>query len=337
MNAAVERRRGGLTWFVAFVAMVYVAALAVVGQLSRVGAHAGLLAAGLTVDLVVVVPLAYWLLVLRRGRLPVVTLLPILLLSVAAASWLLPSDRHGALRMLEALAAPLELGLLAWIGWRAVRAIREARRDATADPIDRLRHAAFEVTRNDWMAVLFATEIAVFSYALGSWRSGAHAPAGTRAFTHHQRSGYGGIVLAFLILLACEGFAVHFLLLQWNVLAAWIFTASSVYGALWLVADYRATVLRPILVGDRSLRVRAGFRYSLEVPLAQVVAVAREKPEFGRESVNLTFLGTPTRWLTFSEPVGAEGPYGFRRRVRAIGIEPDDPAGFDRALEARPA
>lgn len=335
MNAVLGTRRGGLTGFAAFATMVYVAALVVVGRLSQVGANAGLLAAGLAVDLVVLVPLAYYLLVLRRGRLPIVTLLPILLLSALAASRLLPPDQHGALRLLETLAAPLELGLLGWIGWRAARAVREARRDAAADPVDQLRRAAFEVTRNDAMAVLFATEIAVFVYALGSWRARAHAPAGTKAFTHHQRGGYGGIVLAFLILLASEGLAVHFLLLERSALAAWIFTASSVYGALWLVADYRATVLRPILVGDRRLRIRAGFRCAMDVPLAQVVAVGREKPDFGRESVNLTVLGTPTHWLTLAEPIVAEGPYGLRRRVRAFGIEPDSPADFDRALESR--
>jgi len=54
----------------------------------------------------------------------------------------------------------------------------------------------------------------------------------------------------------------------------------------------------------------------------------------GKESLNLTFLGTPTRWLTLSESMVAQGPYGFRRRVRAIGFEPDSADAFDGALRA---
>ena len=46
-------------------------------------------------------------------------------------------------------------------------------------------------------------------------------------------------------------------------------------------------------------------------------------------------VGTPTRWLTLSEPMWAQGPYGFRRRVRALGIETDAAEEFDRSLAAR--
>jgi hypothetical protein len=132
-----------------------------------------------------------------------------------------------------------------------------------------------------------------------------------------------------------EGLAVHVLLYQWSALVAWIFTIGTVYGALWLIADYRATVLRPILVSDEGIVIRAGFRCTLRVPHACVVGVGPTKPAYGEECLNLTFLGTSTRWLTLSEPMQALGPYGFRRRVRAIGIEPDTAEEFDRALDSR--
>jgi hypothetical protein len=139
-------------------------------------------------------------------------------------------------------------------------------------------------------------------------------------------------MLAFLLLIAVEGLAVHFLLHQWSVLGAWICTIGSAYGALWLIADYRATVLRPILVSDESILFRAGFRWTVQVPVDRIAGVSRNKPELGKECVNLTFLGTPTRWLTLSEPLVAEGPYGLRRRVRAIGVAPDADDDFDRML-----
>jgi len=82
--------------------------------------------------------------------------------------------------------------------------------------------------------------------------------------------------------------------------------------------------------------IRAGFRCMLRVPRACIAEIGRTKPRFGKESLNLTFLGTPTRWLTLAEPMLALGPYGFHRRVRAIGIEPDTAEAFDRILDSGP-
>lgn len=334
MHVAAARRRASPLLFTGIVVGVYATALAVGGQLPHLE-RASDVAVGLTMDMVVVVPVAFYLLVVRRQGLPLVTLAPVLVLSVLAASQVLPADHQQPLRVLEALTVPMELGLLSWIAWRAARALRRARRDAEADPLEQLQHAAFELTRNNRVAAVLALELGVLYYAFGSWWARPHAPAGSSAFTHHRRSGHAGIVLIFLLVMAAEGLAVHVLLLKWSALVAWLFTIGTAYGALWLIADYRATVLRPILVSDESILIRAGFRCLLRVPRACIAEVGRTKPAFGRESLNLTFLGTPTRWLTLSEPMLALGPYGFRRRVRAIGIEPDTAEAFHRILDSR--
>jgi len=336
MHAAATHPRAIPLLFLGVAAAVYATALAVVGELPHLE-RASVVAVGLTVDLVIVVPLAFYLLLVRRRGLPLVTLAPVLVLSVVAASRVLPPDHQQPLRVLEVLAVPLELGLVSWVAWRAARALRKARRDAAADPLEQLHRAAFDLTRNDRVAAVLALELGVLYYAFGSWRARPHLPAGWSAITHHRRSGHAGIVLAFLVVMAAEGLAVHVLLLNWSALVAWLFTIGTAYGGLWLIADYRATVLRPILIDDDTVLIRAGFRCALRVPRARIAEVGRTKPAFGKESFNLTFLGTPTRWLTLSEPMLALGPYGFRRRVRAIGIEPDTADEFDRVLAPRPA
>ncbi|OGF14536.1 MAG: hypothetical protein A2W00_05030 [Candidatus Eisenbacteria bacterium RBG_16_71_46] len=321
--------------FTGIVAAVYAAALAVVPRLPHL-VRADAIVAGLTVDIVVVVPLAFYLLIVRRRGLPLVTLAPVFILSVLAASWVLPADHHHLLGPLEALVVPVELGLVAWIAWRAARALRKARHDEAADPLEHLRRAAFDLTRNDRFAAVAALEIGVLYYALGSWRARPHAPAGWAAFTQHRHSGHAGIVLGLLLVMAVEGLAVHVVLLKWSALVAWLFTIGTAYCALWLIGDYRATVLRPILVDDENILFRAGFRWMLRVPRERVAAAGRTRPEFGKECLNLTFLGSPTRWLTLSEPMLALGPYGFRHRVRAVGIDPDTVEAFGRMLDVQP-
>jgi len=334
MHTAVRDRRQHWILFTGLVVAVYSAALSLAGWLPYLD-RAGAVAAGMTVDMVVVVPAAFYFLVVRRRGLPILTLVPVVVLSVVAASRVLPTDRQQLLSALEHLAAPAELAILGWIAWRSAKALGRARQNATADPYEQLRQAAYEVTGSHLAASVLASELAVLYYAFGSWRARPHVPEGASGFTHHLRSGHSGIVLGFLVIVASEGLAMHLLLLRWSALAAWIFTIGSVYSALWVIGDYRATALRPILVTDESIVIRAGFRYVLEVPRESIVEVGRERPDFGRKSRNLTLLSTPTRWLTLSRPMLAEGPYGIRRPVRAVGIEPDDPEAFDRALEPR--
>ena len=335
MEQSSAQDRGPQLLFAGIVIGVYTSALAVANLLPYLERPRAV-AVGLTLDMVAVVPLAFYLLIVRRRGLPLVTLAPVLVLSVVAAAQILPPNHQEPLRILESLAAPLELALVSWIVWRAARALRTARRDATADPLEQLGRAAFELLRHKRAAAILASEIAMFYYAIGSWWARPHAPSGTSTFTYHRRSGHAGIAIAFLLVILVEGVAVHFLLSIWSALAAWVFTIGTAYGALWLIADYRAAVLRPILVNDESVYIRAGLRWCLRVPWAQIAEVDGKKPDFGKESLNITFLGTPTHWVILTQPMLAQGPYGLRRRVRAIGIQPDAVGDFDRVLSARP-
>jgi hypothetical protein len=293
---------------------------------------AGTVAMGLTIDMVVLVPAAFYFLVVRRRGKPIVSLIPVIVLSIVFASRIVPPVHQQPLQFFEAAAVPLELFLIGWIIRRAGRAARKASRDPSADLLERFRFAAFDVTRNEWAAAAFASETAIFYYALGSWRARPHIPKDSAGFTHHRRSGQAGIVLGLLLLLAVEGIAVHVVLQSWSSIAAWIFTACTLYGALWMIGDYRATVLRPILVTDNYISIRCGLRWTLHVRREQINGIHRAKPEGGKEILNLTFFGTPTHWIELTETVTARGMYGIRRRVRVIGLEPDEPGEFERAL-----
>lgn len=116
--------------------------------------------------------------------------------------------------------------------------------------------------------------------------------------------------------------------------AAWIFSLATLYGAIWLIADYRATALRPISVGVDRVLIQSGLRFSVRVPRSQITEVGCDKPEFGKQSLNLTFLATPTLWITLSNATTVQGPFGLRISVRAIGIKPDAAGDLEQALDS---
>lgn len=329
-HVSTQRRLQGFL-FGGLAAMVYAASMTLARRLQSVG-HPDVVAVGMTLDLVVVVPLAFYLLVVRRRGWPVVATVPVFVLSLVAAARIIPAGHQQPLRIAELLAIPAELAVLSWIAWRAHGALQAARRDRTADPLQLLQRAAIGLLREARAAGVLATEIAVLYYGFGSWKTRPHAPEGAAAFTHHRRSGHLAVVCAFVMVMAIEGLAIHLMVALWSGVAAWFLTVTTAYGALWFLADARATVLRPILVDEEGLLLRAGLRWTVRVPRHEVAAIRHSKPAYGRESLNLTLLGAPTHWIELATPTLAEGPYGMRRRVRAIGIQPDASEEFGRAL-----
>jgi hypothetical protein len=331
VNPAVRPHRTPVLLFLGFIAFVYTVAWLVVGRLPAMES-ASVVAAALTCDLVILVPFVYYMMFVRRGGHSILRVVPVVVISVVMASLVLPSSHQDALHFLEKIVAPIEIGLLGWVFWRAFKALRSVRDLAGFDPVEQFHQAAFDLLGNQRAAGVFTTEISVFYFALGSWRAEPHRLPGTSAFTQHQRSGQAGVVLGLVLLLVFEGLAVHLLLSMWSVLAAWIFTMSSAYGALWLIADYRATVLRPVLVGDERVLIRCGLRHTLEFSRSNISGIYRKPPEMGKEALSLKLLGEPSLWIVFAEAVDVQGAYGISRSVRAVGLDPDDPLVFEKKL-----
>jgi len=311
---------------------VLVAVYAVAAAIPRLGEeHLAVFAAALTFDLVITIPFAFYWVVMRPRGLPHILLVPVVAAGMVWARVVLPEDHRLALRVAEVLIAPLEAGLLVWVVVRVRRAVRASRAEAAGDPLHRISDAVRTLVPYSRPARVVASEVAMFYYALGAWRARPHAPDDAAAFTVHERSGRGGLVFGLILLCAIEGFALHFLIGRWSAAAAWVFTATNVYAMLWLLADHRATVLRPILVTGDEVWIRAGLRWDARFPRAGITTHA-ERPGPRRGSLRLTLLNPPTIWLRAETPVEADGCYGLCRRVSSVGLEPDDPAGLERAL-----
>lgn len=136
--------------------------------------------------------------------------------------------------------------------------------------------------------------------------------------------------------LLCEGLPAHLLLQRWSHLGAWVLTALDLYRLLWLIAIARSVSLRPILVGDRAVLLRAGFIWEVELARENIVACrrlsgnepARKRPGY----VSLVVMNQPQWIVELTEPVVARGLYGRNRKVTRIGVAVDDFAEFGAAL-----
>lgn len=264
---------------------------------------------GITFDLVITVPAAWWLLVVRRGHARPATLIPLFALCSLAAARIIPAQQHAFIDQLRWVAAPLDVVTVALV------ARRLARGASAGDSL------VLRVT---------AAEVKTIYYALFAWRK--KTPPG---FTFHARSGWGAVLAALLLVLGAESIGLHLFIAQYSVRAAWIVTALDVYGILWLLGDYNALRLRTTTIDAEAVHVRFGMRWSATIARANVAAVVvpRGDSEWRRRDVmKLAVLDEPLFVVRLHEPVVATGIAGIQRRVTALAVRPDEPEAFLAAL-----
>jgi hypothetical protein len=182
---------------------------------------------------------------------------------------------------------------------------------------------------------MLAYEMSVIYYGLFSWRDRPAVGPG-RAFSYHRAGSYGAIVFALLMVSACEIVAMHVAVSFASSAAAWLVTALGLYGVVWILGDYQAVRLRPLMVGADGLVVRLGLRWSVSIPRDAIAAIspAPKPPRARRAPGHLhAALVAPPQWqVTLREPLLARGPYGITKRVTTVALAADDRAGLRQAL-----
>lgn len=305
-----------------------------------------LISRAVTFDFVVSVPCLYWWLMVRRARWPTLSLLPVWVLCLLVAGALLPPAHRQFLYLARYLIVLVEVGVVGVIALKAAGATRAYRTQRAAagggghDPVESLRAGLRQALPVARAADVVADELALLYYALLSWRRSALPPAGAVAFSYHRESGYGALLLTLAFLAVLELVGAHFVVASWwGHGAAWVLTALSLYGLVWLLGFYQAVRLRPIVVGAESLQVRVGLRWDVQVPFSQIAGVytpaAGKAYPKGGDFLRAVTLGEPQLIIRLHEPLTARGMYGMSRQVRAIGVAVDDAAAFREILISR--
>ena len=327
----VRQARLPLLSFALLATGIYAAAFTVTRMRAALR-HPDIVSAGLLVDLLITVPLAFYWLAVRRAGWPARTLIPVFLFSLTGAALVLPDQREMLKGLAEILSIPAEIGLLTWITVRTARSLRST--NGTEDMLERLREAAREILPARRVAEAIAFEMAVLYYSVFAWRRRPQypqTPSGAQAFTYHRTSGYGALLFAFLIVTIAEVVPIHILVTRWSPGAAWLLTILSVYGLFWFLADYRATRLRPILLDGETLCIRTGLRWTIRIPRAHIVAIHKKAPK-SEPFLRATLPMMKPLWIELIEPVAAQGPYGIEKRARWISVAVDDAKTFQEAL-----
>lgn len=346
MSAAVFRvdaRRKRLRGFLAFFALI------VAGN-AWLGRHppAALVVPGsdapewpILIDLLLVAPLVYLVLFCREGHKAWLKAAAIALAGISIAGWIVPeANQHllASLRQLRNALAALALGgeiLLAAVLARAVIRVLGER----SDP----EHAVSRVLRERFgdtpVARLLAFEVRMWFWALfGSARRELRF-AGDAHFGTHRKDGHASNQQGFLLLIGAEIPLVHGLLaVFWSHAAACAVTALSLWGFVFLLGEYRASLRRPISISDSALHIRYGLGAELVVPLQRIAEVARHGSHVPRRRAGVLRYceaGAPNVRLELSPPLQVAGVFGGERPIERIYLGVDDVGAFLAAIQHR--
>ena len=276
---------------------------------------------GAALDVSVTVPALYLLLIVRAGLAPAFSVVPLCLLGLLRATWLAP----GVDAARPAVSAALEVAVVILVIGRVRRGARAA---GGGDLLERIERAAGEMVPSRRAAAILAGELAAFRYAFAGWRCAPEVPAGSWAFSMHRESGVA-LLFGFLAgVSVMEAVLVHLVVAQWSAPIAWTATAFSIYGAIWLTAVARSFALRPVVVSEEEVIVRAGLLWTVRIPRS---SLARDGAAAVPE-LKLPPLADPKIFLIMAAPVTAHGLYGRMRSVSTIALSLDDPEAFRAAL-----
>jgi hypothetical protein len=229
---------------------------------------------------------------------------------------------------------------------RGIEVIGEPDR-TRCDFFDRLRDGLRGALRKASVADALAREMALFAcvFSFRTLRSQARTdpcPASqVREFTIVNSSGLGSVVAVLLFVSFVELFVVELLLRDKSHSLANALVLVGVYGALWLIGDFRALTLRPFILDNDALWVRVGVRKEARIPLRDIVGIdfvgPSEEPSRTKdgEYIRCTAFGSPQLMLRLRTPTRFDQMIGGPRTASCLGIATDDDAGFISELRAR--
>ncbi|GFN32112.1 hypothetical protein [Paenibacillus xylaniclasticus] len=304
-----------------------------------------LLSAAILFDFIIVVPLLYyWLVVRRQPRTNTTTMpriaraMPIAVVGAVVAWLALPKYMHDSIWIMELTLLPIEAIFLGYELRMAITIYRKLRLHQ-AQSGQSLPDALAAVLGPGKLNGLIRNDLSILYYLLGSWRASRQPSSTVRSFTYHRKTGL--FVMAALItkILLFEALFDHLVVRMWSETLAWVMTLGSVWVLALLWADCRRSVLEPTRLTDNALQIRHGLRLNADIHYSFIADVQTgielRPPKHERRVSAEPILGTANVRITLNEPSTVEGLLFQPRLVSFIYLTLDEPDAFARDLRER--
>jgi hypothetical protein len=298
--------------------------------------HPDLLSIGLLADILLVAPLAYYL-IIRKTTVSKLTVLRVFTLGLFIATVLLGSTKTPLLVFIKTWIAPvIELAVIGWMVWKFKRAhqLSKTTQQTAPDFLMHCRSMLQAVFGNEKIGSIVASEVSVFYYLFAK----AHRSTdGSNYFTSHKSNNILLILYTFLGMFLVEATIMHLLFQLWNNTAAWVLTGLSVYSCLQLLAHIRAIKVRPTMITSTTLILRNGLLGGDAIVPMDVI----ERVEFNtkditdRNAISMALIKSIENHnvvIYLKEPIIVTKAFGIKKVASIILVNMDEHQSFIQAL-----
>jgi hypothetical protein len=299
--------------------------------------NARVFSTAITVDFLITIPLIYFL-IIRKRSIPKITVVSMFVMGIVVLSYSLPEEHQSLLSIIKIVAIPIiEITVLSFIIYKTVKITKLYKEQKKSEDFYTTMTKATSEVLPKQVASILVTEISVVYYGFINWKKSVLKKG---EFSYHKKSTVISILIGFLMVIVIETFALHYLLLKWNAVVAWVLTILSIYTGLQIYALARSIAKRPmkIDVESQKLILRFGFFAEWSVPLKAIEKVELSDKDLPDDKSIIPFspLGSLTEHnviLHFYKEELFSGFYGFSKKAKSLAIYIDDKQKFSKILK----
>jgi hypothetical protein len=293
------------------------------------------LSTGITFDLLLTVPIVYFLLI-RKTSIPKTTVVPFLILGMVICSIILPNENQYYLEIFKTWIFPVvELSIVSFVIYKVSKAVKRFKlnNNKSLDFFTTLKSTCYEILPKSGV-IPVVTEIAVFYYGFINWKK---RKLNINEFSYHKDSGTVSLLVAIIFIVAIETVVLHILLSKWSNIGAWILTFLSIYSGIQLFGFLKSMYKRPISIENDKLFLRYGIMNETTIDLSNIdsIEISSKDIELNKETRKLSFLGeleSHNIVICLKEENTLTGLYGIKRKYKNLAFHIDKKIEFNNRI-----
>lgn len=310
------------------------------------------IALGSIIDFLVVIPvLTYFFIIRKKYSLKYIGF--VILAGYGAAYLIIPKNMLGEYSFVpyiigisEGLLLLVELFILFKVVTVLPKVIREYK-NIKNDSSYFLYHVRSSVEKhlsNNRLIYVFLSELTMFYYALFCWKKKVKIPEG-KPFTYHKKTSVMAVYIMLIHATVLESVGLHYVLHQWNEIAAYILLFLNVYAILFFIGEIQATRLTPFLLKEDELYLQVGLSSSLTLPIKNIKEIkfydgpekiSKKELETIYDARVLDFMKEkPMFEIILKETETLNLMYGITRKVDRVFLNVDEGNEFFEEMQAR--
>lgn len=304
--------------------------LVLITQSSLFLEQASLLSTTITLDLLITIPVIYFLLI-RKTKISKASVFLLTALGLFICLKIIPREHQSVLPLLKTFLVPVvEIAFVTYIivNFRKARRNYKRTKERSLDFYTTIKNIASDILPTS-IATILATEIGTIYYGLFSWRKKRLTK---NEFSLYKKNTSVSIFLGIILILFVEAIVVHAMVgdRSSNI---WIITALSVYSILQLLGFLKSLIKRPITFSEDEIQLRYGIMKETTIKLNNISSIELSSKDTikNKKLRRLSLFGSIENHnviLYLKEKETLHSLYGIKQRYEAIGVYVDEPQLF---------